>query len=114
MRTSGDYQPVAMNSSYYTTGTGMMLYVSYAFSNDTASISQDSVLGIDENGFAGRVRDWLKENLPMIMVVSGSIVAVIAFALLASMVLRRHRHGDTNGSKSTEAEATPEDQARPR
>ena len=114
MRTSGDYQPVAMNSSYYTTGTGMMLYVSYAFSNDTASISQDSVLGIDENGFAGRVRDWLKENLPMIMVVSGSIVAVVALALLASMVLRLRRQGDANGSKPTETETTAEDQARPR
>ena len=114
VRISGDYQPVAMNSSYYTTGTGMMLYVSYAFSNDTASISQDSVLGIDENGFAGRVRDWLKENLPMIMVVSGSIVAVVALALLASMILRLRRQGDANGSKPTETETTAEDQARPR
>jgi hypothetical protein len=112
VRTSGDYQPVATNSSYYTTGTGLMLYVSYPFSNDTASISHDLVLGIDENGFAGRVRDWLKENLPMIMVVSGSIIAVVAFALLASMVLRRQR--DANGSKHTEAETTAEDQVRPR
>lgn len=112
--TTGDYQPVAMNSSYYTTGTGMMLYVSYAFSNDTASISHDSFMGIDENGFGGRVRDWFKENLPMIMVVSGSIVAVVAFALLASMVLRGRRQGDANGSKPTEAETTADDQARPR
>jgi hypothetical protein len=114
VRTSGDYHTVAMNSSYYTTGTGMMLYVSYAFSNDTASLSHDSFMGIDENGFGGRVRDWFKENLPMIMVVSGSIVAVVAFALLASMVLRGRRQGDANGSKPTEAETTAEDQARPR
>jgi len=113
-RTSGDYRPVAMNSSYYTTGSGMMLCVSYAFSNDTASISHYSILGIDENGFAGRVRDWLRENLPMIMVVSGSAVAAVALAVLASMVLRRRRQEDANGSKPTEAETTAEDKARPR
>jgi hypothetical protein len=114
VRTSGDYQPVAMNSSYYTTGTGMRLYVSYAFSNDTTSLTHSSSLGIDENGFVGRVRDWLKENLPMIMVVTGSIVAVVAFALLASMALRYRPQRDANGSKPTEAEETAEDQARPK
>jgi heme/copper-type cytochrome/quinol oxidase subunit 2 len=71
-------------------------------------------MGIDENGFGGRVRDWLKANLPMIMVLSGSIVAVVAFALLASMILRLRRQGDANGSKPTETETTAEDQARPR
>jgi hypothetical protein len=114
VRTSGDYHPAAMNSSYYTTGTGMMLYVSYAFSNDTVSISHDSFLGIDENGFVGRVRDWLRESLPMIMIVSGSIVAVVAFAILGSMLLRRRRQGDANGPKPTETEETAEDRARPR
>lgn len=114
VRTSSDYRPVTMNSSYYTTGTGMMLYVSYAFSNDTTSLSHSSFLGIDERGFVGRVRDWLRENLPMIMVVSGSIVAVVAFALLASMILRRRWQGGTKESKPTEAEIADEDQARPR
>ncbi len=111
-RTSDDFQPVSMNSSYYTTGTGMMLYVSYAFSNDTRTVSHYSILGIDENGFVGRVRDWLKENLPMIMVVSGSIIAVVAFAILASMLL--HRRRDAGGSKPAETETAAEDQARPR
>lgn len=114
VRTSGDYRPVAMNSSYYTTGTGMMLYVSYAFSNDTTSLSHSSFLGIDEGGFAGEVRDWLRENLPIIMVVSGSIVAVVAFAVLASMILRQRRQGDADGSEPTEARTTDEDQARPK
>ncbi len=113
-RTSDDYHPISTNSSYYTTGTGMMLYVSYAFSNDTASISHSSSLGIDEKGFVGRVRDWLSDNLPMIMVVSGSIVAVVAFSVLVSMLLRRRRQGDTDGSEPSEAETTAEDQARPR
>jgi len=114
VRTSSGYHPVAMNSSYYTTGTGMMLYVSYAFSNDTVSISHDTYLGIDENGFAGRVRDWLRENLPMIMIVSGSIVAVISLAILASMVVRRHQSKGANESKPTETEKRAEDTLRPR
>lgn len=113
-RTYGDYQPIAMNSSYYTTGSGMMLYVSYAFSNDTASISHYSTLGIDEDGFAGRVRDWLREHLPIIMVVSGSAVAAVSLAVLASMVLRQRRQEDASGSKPTEPETTAEDKARPR
>ena len=103
-----------MNSSYYTTGSGMMLYVSYAFSNDTASISHYSILGIDENGFAGRVRDWLREYLPIIMVVSGSAVAAVSLAVLTSMVLRQRRQENADGSKPTEQETTVEDKARPR
>jgi hypothetical protein len=114
VRIAGDSQPVVMNSSYYTTGTGMMLYVCYAFSNATTSLSHDSSLGIDERGFVGRVRDWLRENLPMIMVVSGSIVAVVSFALLASMLLQGRRKRDANGSKPAESGTETEDQARPR
>jgi len=113
-KTSGQYSPVAMNSSYYTSGTGLVLHSSFEVSNETTSISHESFLGIDEKGFTGRVRDWLKANLPMIMVVSGSIVAVIAFSILALMLFRWNKHGQEAKPKTPDAGSPLDDKARPK
>jgi hypothetical protein len=113
-KTSGQYSPVAMNSSYYTTGTGLILHSSFEISNETTSISHESFLGIDEKGFTSRVRDWLKANLPMIMVVSGSIVAVIAFSTMALMLLRWNKHGQEAEPKTPDAGSPLDDKARPK
>jgi hypothetical protein len=79
-----------MNSSYYTTGTGLKLNIAYSIDNTTDVIVHDSSLGLDERGFVSKVKDWFTVNMPWILIISGSIVAVVSVSILV-MMLRKHR-----------------------
>ncbi len=94
-----------MNSSFYTTGSGMILHTAYALTNDTKNVAHESSLGIDEAGFVSRVRDWFEKNLPLILVFSGSVAAAISLTILVYMI-RKYRKGDVrHGPKGPEPPA---------
>lgn len=89
--TSYDYglSQVPMNLSYYTTGGELVLHTAYFPTDSNETLSHEIVVGIDESGFTPRFRDWLKDNLPMVMIVSGSIVAAVSILMLG-LILRKH------------------------
>jgi len=76
-----------MSCSYYTTGSGLVLHTALLISNATGNVTHDLSLGIDEAGFYTSVRDWIAENLPAIMVVTGTIVALVCVG--SFIVIRR-------------------------
>ena len=87
-------RPVSMNSSYYTTGSSLVLQQAFFTNSTTSALTQEMVLGIDEHGFTLTVRDWFKDNLPILMVVCGSIALIITLPLLAVMYRRYRRSGN--------------------
>lgn len=80
---------IVVNSSCYTTGTGLILDSALQLSNGTIAFSLDSSLGIVESGFVGRMTDWVKEH----SVVLAEFVAIIAIVVAATsyLVLRKRR-----------------------
>ena len=87
----GRMNATPMNSSYYTTGTGLKLNIAYSIDNETDAIIHDSSVGLDELGFVSRVKDWFKENLSWLLIISGSITAVVSISILVTM-LRKYRN----------------------
>ena len=84
----GIYQ-VPMGISYYTNGDGLVAHTAYFPVDSNETISHEIVVGIDESGFTPRFRDWVKDNLAMVMIVTGSIAAVVSISLLV-FILRKH------------------------
>lgn len=80
-----------VNASYYTTGNGMMLHSILPLGNLTAAMSQDYSVGIHESGFVGSVRDWLKEESSVAL-----LVATVAVAVGVTVLSWRRRHRDTD------------------
>jgi len=80
---------IPMNSSFYTTGTSMILLQMYTLGDSTTFVAQDMSLGINEAGFIVKVKDWFERNLPMLMVVLGSLSLVITIPLLIT-IYRKH------------------------
>lgn len=89
---------IPMNTSYYTTGTSMMLQQVFTAGN-SSGIYQEMSLGLNEVGFIVKVRDWFERNLPMLMVVLGSITLVITVPL---MIYLYRKHFWTKGNGGTE------------
>jgi hypothetical protein len=87
---AGVTETARMDSSYFTTGDGLVLHTAFSFSNETDSLSYESHLGLDESGFTSSVEDWLERNLPLIMVIAGSIITVAA-CIMFLVLLKRHR-----------------------
>lgn len=92
---------IGMNSSYYTTGTGMILHVAYEFSNDTTFMSHQGCIGLDDNGFTVRISDWFKENMTSILAVVGGIIAIVAIAVTLARC-RRKKPGPEKASPSSD------------
>lgn len=86
---NGSSSPASMGISYYTTGDGLVVHTAYLSVDKNDTIVHEVIVGIDESGFTPRFRDWLKDNFALVMVVSGSIAAVICFGLLM-LILRKH------------------------
>jgi hypothetical protein len=72
--TDGSEDEEMLRSSYYTTGSGLVLDSSLLLPDVNSTVILDSVVGLEEAGFAGRMRDWVKENLPQIIALSGVMV----------------------------------------
>jgi hypothetical protein len=88
---SGSVRPVGMNSSFYTTGSGMILDVAYSVDNETSMLSHEGFIGIDEAGFKLKVRDWFENNIAAILAVTGGLMAVVATAVLVTKLRLRNR-----------------------
>ena len=84
-----------VNSSYYTTGAGMVLHSILPVGNCTTELTHDSMMGIFESGFVGGVSDWIREYLVSFVV----LCCVIALILLTVLIRRRRA-----GSLRTETE----------
>ena len=82
-----------LNSSYFTTGNGMMLHSQIAVDNCTTQVSHESIIGLVESGFVGSVTDWMREySWPMAL-----LICVIACLAVLSL-LRWRRRRQMNGS----------------
>lgn len=91
---SGGQPSLALNSSCYTTGTGLVLHSVLPLSNGTLAFSLDSSVGIDESGFVGDVTDWMKEIGLALAVAVAAAVATIVIGLHVVMRRRRLRRGE--------------------
>lgn len=86
---SGEDPQLAVNSSCFTTGTGLILHSALPLSNGTLNFSLDSSAGIVEGGFVGSVTDWVKEVGPAITVAVIAFVATLVVGI--HVILRRRR-----------------------
>ncbi len=98
MRDGANVTKPLMNCSYYTTGSGMILHTAFMVRDANGTITHDVSLGIDEAGFYERVGDWFKENLPVIMIVTGTVVAAISVVLFV-MIYRKSVREATKAQK---------------
>jgi hypothetical protein len=70
-----------VNSSYFTTGAGMILHSILPVGNCTTEVTHDSTMGIYESGFVGGVSDWIREYIVPFAIMCG-VVVLIALTLL--------------------------------
>jgi hypothetical protein len=103
----GVAQEARMNSSYYATGDGLVLHTAFSFSNETESLSYESHLGLDESGFISSVEDWLERNLPMILIVVGSFITIVACTMFV-MILRKHKAEEAQKQVADKPEEPPQ------
>lgn len=90
---------VPMNASYYTTGSGMILHLAYFLDPAADELHQETTLGIDEAGFILKVRDWFRDNLGALLIVVGSLAAIIALTMLVFMYRKYKREGESPEAK---------------
>jgi hypothetical protein len=81
-------ESVPAASSYFTTGTGLMLHNSYLIGNETGSIFQMGLIGLDETAFVGKLSNWIKDNIWGVIIFTGAMCAVI---VLSAVTMRRIR-----------------------
>ena len=84
-----------VNSSYFTTGNGMMLHSLLPIGNATSGVSHEYSTGIYESGFVGGVRDWLKEESVIV-----SVLILAAIAVSVALLLMRRRMKKSEGDDS--------------
>jgi hypothetical protein len=82
---------VPMGISYYTNPKELVVHTSYFPEDMNQTLTHEIVVGIDEAGFTPGLRDWLKENWPVVLVFSGSVVAVVSIVVL--IILARKHYG---------------------
>lgn len=92
----GAERPLGLNSSYYTTGTSLVLLPSYTLDNGTDEIAHEMVVGLDESGFVG-VKDWALQNLVLLITTAGIVAALVA----GSVYYVRRRRKSSEGMKGT-------------
>jgi len=77
-----------VNSTYFTTGTGLMLQSIYPCENDTTVMCTDMSIGLCNVVEEITARDWLKENMTGFAIAVAFIAGVIA---LSAVYVRRSR-----------------------
>jgi hypothetical protein len=93
---AGYSRGVTLNSSYYTTGTSLMLYSVYDMESSADNLTHEMSIGLDMAGFV-RVRDWAMQNLPVLTLVVGGLVAL---TLVSAHGWRRKRRMAAEDGKS--------------
>jgi len=101
--TNGSGGRVGMNSSFYTDGAGMFLFQAFFLTNDTDRITEESSVGIDESGFNVTVKDWFHSNFAILMVVCGTIAAVVLFTAFV-VLYRRYKKADAKSPNNEQEE----------
>jgi len=76
-----------VRSAYFTTGAGLTLHSVFPLQPGNMSISEDTSIGIDEDGFL-HVQDWIVRHIVSITAVAGLMIALV---VLAVFVRRRKR-----------------------
>lgn len=84
-----------VNSSYFTTGAGMILHSILPMDNHTTMVSHGSTMGIYESGFIGSVSDWIQKYIVAFVIVCGVIV-VVSLTLAARRLRRKTPRLDDN------------------
>jgi hypothetical protein len=96
---SDNASAVDIDSSYYTTGNGMMLHSILDIDNCTSQIDYDSSAGIIESGFVGSVRDWIREYSETVLLVCVVVASLVAIGLVAR---RRRKRSCTDETAQVE------------
>lgn len=86
----GNISVLSMESSYFTTNTGMTLHTVYPIGNGTGSIYQKGMVGIDESGFTGTIGNWVNENLWTIVAFTGGMAVLIVVSAVWLVRIRKH------------------------
>jgi hypothetical protein len=94
------WKPV--NSTYYTTGTGLVVQSFYPCGDNTTVLSTDMSLGLIDQVNETTASDWVKENMTVLAVVA---VSVALLAVLSAVVIRRRRR-----VRAAEQQKPPEDE----
>ena len=94
---AGNRSSMGMNSTYFTTGTGMMLHSQIMMDNRTSQIGHESCIGIYESGFVGSMSDWLREYSWPLLAVCCVVAALASFPLLRWRKRRRMRGDGSDG-----------------
>jgi hypothetical protein len=96
----GDGTEAAPASSYYTTGSGLVLDTVLPPLNGTTSpLTLNMSILLEESGFVGSVRDWVEEYFPYF--VAAAALGVSALLVAWHLRMRRRR---VESQKSTEKE----------
>ncbi|UCE80889.1 MAG: hypothetical protein JSV94_00100 [Methanobacteriota archaeon] len=78
-----------LESSYFTTGNGMMLHSRLEIDNRTLQVAHEASVGLLEAGFVGSVSDWIREYSWSVLIVCSVAIALV----LIPVFLRRGRKG---------------------
>ena len=89
-----------LNSSYFTTGNGMMLHSQIAIDNRTSQVDYDSVIGLVESGFVGSMTDWIREYSWPITLIGGAILGLALLSVLRWKKRRPTREKEDNSETS--------------
>lgn len=87
-----------VRSAYFTTGSGLTLHSVFPLQNGNMSISEDTSIGIDEDGFI-HVQDWIARHIVGIMAIMGSIIALVVLTVFVRK--RKKRSAAAQGSPVT-------------
>lgn len=99
---------LAVSSSYFTTGTGLMLHNSYLIGNETGSIYQAGLIGLNEAAFVGKLSNWIKENIWGVITFTGGMCAVIVLSAVALRRVRKRKADVVSEPDPTPQEKKPE------
>lgn len=81
----------AVSDAYFTTGTGLILHNSYMIGNETGSIFQTGLIGLDETAFVGKLSNWIIDNIWGIIIYTGAMSAVIVVLAFTMGRIRKRR-----------------------
>ena len=81
----------AVSESYFTTGTGLILHNSYLIGNETGSVFQSGLIGLNEEAFVGKLSNWIKDNILAVLIFTGTMCAVIVLSAIALGRIRRRK-----------------------
>ena len=99
---NGSERAAPLNCTFFTTGTGMLLHSAYTVSNDTGCIYQESSIGLDESAFVGKITNWIRDNIAIVIAVVVVIIAAVGAAIYFAKYRKRTDVDSAKNSGSSE------------